>query len=232
MSFPPALTPISIAQENTSVTPVTNGATTEDTNQAATDVPAETPTTVPSETPSDHMSTQPTTPSSAVAPAVKTQQTPTQQKVSRVAMPVVPVIPAIPASPVAARKSRHDSVASARSKADPESIAPTEEMVKPESSVEATPAAPVAPPPPKSWADLVRKQSASNGSSIAAAIGVPVLNGLSAPRSESLGEVLGDINVAEVPSKVTFLQPRGLVNTGNMCYMNSVSLCTCILSLS
>jgi ubiquitin carboxyl-terminal hydrolase 10 len=24
------------------------------------------------------------------------------------------------------------------------------------------------------------------------------------------------------PTKIAFLQPRGLVNTGNMCYMNSV----------
>ena len=44
-------------------------------------------------------------------------------------------------------------------------------------------------------------------------------------KGETLSEVLNDVNApVEPPSKVAFLQPRGLVNTGNMCYMNSVSL--------
>lgn len=188
--------------------------------EAATSVAAETPTTVPSETLSEHMSTQPTTPSSAVAVGIQSQQTPTQSKPSRVAMPVVPIIPAMPVSPVSVRKGHRDSVTSARSKTETDSIATGEEESKPELTIEHT-QAPI--PAPKSWADLVRKQSASNGVSSGVNGGLPVINGLSVPKSESLGEVLGEINTVEIPSKVVFLRPRGLVNTGNMCYMNSVT---------
>lgn len=77
------------------------------------------------------------------------------------------------------------------------------------------------PVAPKSWADLVRKQAAANG--VSSGAGVSVFNGFGAATNENLGDVLGGINVAEEPSKVSFLRPRGLVNTGNMCYMNSVS---------
>ena len=196
---------------------------TEDVGEERRSAPAETPTTVPSDTQSEHMSTQPTTPSSPIASESKIQQTPTQHKVSRVAIPIVPVIPAIPMSPVAARKSHRDSVASVKSTTNTDAIVSNEEEFKQEQSVEATASAPVAPPPPKSWADLVRKQSASNGTTNGI-LSAPAINGLSAPRSESLGEVLGEINIAEEPSKIAFLKPRGLVNTGNMCYMNSVSI--------
>ncbi|KAK5096948.1 hypothetical protein LTR24_002389 [Lithohypha guttulata] len=222
VDFPLPLTTTPAVQGNDSVSQTTTSTVTEGAVSARPAAPAETPTTIPSDTQSDHMSTQPTTPSSAVAPAVKSQQTPTQQKASRVAMPVVPVIPAMPSSPVAARKVHRDSTASVRSKADTESVVLSEEVAKPEPSAEASPPAPVAPPAPKSWADLIRKQSASNGTSSGSTLGAPVINGLSVPRSESLGEVLGEINIAEAPLKIAFLKPRGLVNTGNMCYMNSV----------
>jgi len=228
VDFPLPLATTPAVQGNDSVSQTTTSTVTEGAVSAPPAAPAETPTTIPSDTQSDHMSTQPTTPSSAVAPAVKPQQTPTQQKASRVAMPVVPVIPAMPSSPVAARKAHRDSTASVRSKADTESVVLSEEVAKPEPSAEASPPAPVAPPAPKSWADLIRKQSASNGTSSGSTLSAPVINGLSVPRSESLGEVLGEINIAEAPLKIAFLKPRGLVNTGNMCYMNSVSLTTIV----
>lgn len=171
------------------------------------------------------MSTQPTTPSSAVASAAKSQQTPTQPKSARPVMPVIPIIPAMPTSPVAFRKAHRDSVTSTKSKAisETESTQTTEEVKQPEAATESS-AHP--PPAPKSWADLVRKQSANAASVANTATNVPVINGLSAPKSESLGEVLGELSVAESPSKIAFLEPRGLVNTGNMCYMNSVCLAT------
>lgn len=180
--------------------------------------PVATPTTVPSDTQSDHMSTQPTTPSSAITAGVtKTQQTPTQAKSTRVAMPVLPIVPAIPSSPTATRIAHRDSIVSTSSKPDLETVAAVDEANKEESVL----AAPAPPPAPKSWADLVKKQAAANAAaSIVAPI--PIINGISAPKTESLGEVLGEINVIESPSKVAFLKPRGLVNTGNMCYMNSV----------
>jgi ubiquitin carboxyl-terminal hydrolase 10 len=49
----------------------------------------------------------------------------------------------------------------------------------------------------------------------------PVVNGPAAPRGNSLADVLASFSV-ESEKKVTFLEPRGLVNTGNLCYMNSV----------
>ncbi|KAK5070857.1 hypothetical protein LTR64_003831 [Lithohypha guttulata] len=181
---------------------------------------AEAGSTQPSDTQSDQPSTQPTTPSSAVPSINKLKQTPTQQKAARGSVPVVPVIPAIPASPTTARKIHRDSVTSARSRTDSEVAASTPVAeVQTEPNVEAAPAP---PPVPKSWADLVRKQSAGNAATSASGAVLPVINGLAPPRNESLGEVLGEINVADVPSKVAFLRPRGLVNTGNMCYMNSV----------
>lgn len=133
----------------------------------------------------------------------------------------MPVVPLMPTSPVAGRKAHRDSTASAKSKPDSDA-APKPDQDQEEAQAVADPA-PVVPAPPKSWADLVRKQSASNGPANTTAAAAPVVNGLFVPTSESLGDVLGEINVAEAPSKLVFLQPRGLVNTGNMCYMNSVS---------
>lgn len=188
--------------------------------EASTSMPIETPGTLPSDTPSDNMSTQPTTPSSATTSAVKPQQTPTQSRLSRAVIPVVPIIPAMPSSPVAFRNAHRDSVTSIKSKTTSEtgSTAASEEVKRTEPAPEATPP----PPPPKSWADLVRKQSASTSSTVNVNNNIPVVNGISAPKTESLGEVLGELSVADAPSKVVFLEPRGLVNSGNMCYMNSV----------
>lgn len=215
--FPPESAPVHTASEQHDTEAVPSDALEQ--QEVAALKPAETPTTIPSDTHSDHMSTQPTTPSSAVtANASKVEQTPTQSKQSRVAMPVLPIVPAIPSSPTANRKAHRDSNVSTLSKLDSETLPVTEEAVKEEEFVLAEP---TPPPAPKSWADLVKKQAAANAvASIATP--VPVLNGLSAPKTESLGDVLGEINVIESPSKVAFLKPRGLVNTGNMCYMNSV----------
>lgn len=184
---------------------------------------AETPSTIP-DTPSENASTQPTTPSSMVNAAAKAQQTPTQQKSSRSTAPIMPIIPAMPVSPVAVRKSHRDSVTSTKSKSESDTAVKSEQEDAQSVQVIDNAAAAAAPPaPPKSWADLVRKQSALNGVVASATTTTPIINGLSAPKSETLGDVLGEINTAEAPTKVVFLQPRGLVNTGNMCYMNSVS---------
>lgn len=207
--FPPESTPASVTRAAQHAAERVAGPTSP---------PGETPTTIPSDTQSDHRSTQPTTPSSAVASAAKSQTTPTQPKTSRVAVPVVPVIPAMPPSPVASKKTRRDSVASSKSAAVGESLSSTDDVAKQESVPEPPPVPALAP---KSWADLVRKQAAPNSAS-ASAGGAPVVNGLSAPKSEGLGEVLFEMSVADTPAKMAFLQPRGLVNTGNMCYMNSV----------
>lgn len=180
----------------------------------------ETPTTIPSDAQSDAMSTQPTTPSSAVASTAKSQQTPTQAKSARYVVPVVPIIPAMPVSPVTSRKAHRDSITSTKSKpvSENESTPTAEEVKQPEPAE----ASPLPPPAPKSWAELVRKQAANAASITSVVNSAPMVNGASAPKTETLGEVLGELSTVESPSKVVFLEPRGLVNTGNMCYMNSV----------
>lgn len=50
------------------------------------------------------------------------------------------------------------------------------------------------------------------------------VNGFQQPKPGSLLEVLRSYDTELGSSRVAFLEPRGLVNTGNMCYMNSVGL--------
>ena len=87
--------------------------------------------------------------------------------------------------------------------------------------------APKTPPPkaaPKSWADLVRTKTAP-GSAVGQANGTATTNGAPLPKTASLADALRQYNVQRDAS-LSFLEPRGLVNTGNMCYMNAV--CTTI----
>lgn len=51
------------------------------------------------------------------------------------------------------------------------------------------------------------------------------MNGFAPAKSGSLADALSSYSVTESNevAKIAFLEPRGLVNTGNMCYMNSVS---------
>jgi len=79
---------------------------------------------------------------------------------------------------------------------------------------------------PKSWADLVRKMAPPKSSNAAAEPNaVTQTNGVANTKTASLSGALSSYSVAEARenSKIAFLEPRGLVNTGNMCYMNSVS---------
>jgi len=219
--FPPIETPNVEAQELVDSAPqasVQYDAQT--TMEPALSASVETSATILSDGEPENVSTQPTTPSSAAASAAKSQQTSTQRRSSRATAPILPVIPVIPTSPVTARRSHRDSVASSKSKTELEAAAKPDEE-EPQTIIEAVPVAPAAP---KSWADLVRKQSTANGAVAATTAAIPIVNGLSLPKSESLGEVLGEMSVDEAPSKVVFLQPRGLANTGNMCYMNSVRI--------
>jgi ubiquitin carboxyl-terminal hydrolase 10 len=81
------------------------------------------------------------------------------------------------------------------------------------------------PAAPKSWAELLRAKNAP-----ATAQPAPVPNGAVAapngpvvPKNNTLADILASFSV-DSGKKVSFIEPRGLVNTGNLCYMNSVCL--------
>ena len=80
---------------------------------------------------------------------------------------------------------------------------------------------------PKSWADLVRSKASAAAISTTSQESTQnnSSNGYGA-KSSSLAEALNSFSVKQSKEshKIAFLEPRGLVNTGNMCYMNSVSL--------
>lgn len=190
----------------------------------------------PSDAPSDAGSTQPTTPSSVVAPIDdQIQRTPTQPKAHRATKSVVPAVPILPQSPSATKRPRRDSIVSTTSKTSNSTAAvgdsqssvpaasPTGEDVS-SATEAAAPVAPIlsAPGPPKSWADLVRTKAVAAAPVQAA---VQVHNGLGGGKIETLSNVLNDMSLIEnePASKINLLEPRGLINTGNMCYMNSVS---------
>jgi len=86
---------------------------------------------------------------------------------------------------------------------------------------------PPKPAAPKSWAELLRTKNipvaaqapaATNGVAVTAATNTPA-----AAKSNTLADVLASFSV-DADKKISFLEPRGLVNTGNLCYMNSVRL--------
>lgn len=91
---------------------------------------------------------------------------------------------------------------------------------------------PAARAPPSSWANLFAKKNAAptavdtNGSSPDTA----TLNGHGSQPASSLFPKSNATNVGEAirayqvdsMDKISWIEPRGLINTGNMCYMNSV----------
>ncbi|KAL1967296.1 hypothetical protein VTN77DRAFT_3342 [Rasamsonia byssochlamydoides] len=198
-------------------------------------VPSEpqTPITSQSQAPSETDSTHPTTPSSAAptqATARPQNQAQPQAKTSKPAVPLVPVVPIVPESPSTPRPPSKETPAQTSS-ATSDSVVATDNSVmetvkgEPAESTAAPAEKPPSPPraAPKSWADLVRSKSQPRGASQVAGASAEA-GGLSVPRSESLVDVLNSLgpDVDQYGEKIAFLEPRGLVNTGNMCYMNSV----------
>ncbi|KAI9790491.1 MAG: hypothetical protein M1833_001930 [Piccolia ochrophora] len=158
-----------------------------------------------------------------------------------------PILPAIPLAPTlnqesqAARKKTEaipeDSTAPITSVHDEENRTPTPSTVTGSGSLpngEATPAAsdqtektsPTAPrAAPKSWADLVRSKAPkavpTNGAE--PVNGAQLGNILKTSKAGSLANALSSFSVSkDEERKLSFLEPRGLINTGNMCYMNAI----------
>ncbi|KAK4691847.1 ubiquitin carboxyl-terminal hydrolase 10, partial [Lecanoromycetidae sp. Uapishka_2] len=190
--------------------------------------------------PSEALSTQPTTPSSVAPPQ---QSTPKITSSGRPNAPITPIVPAIPNIALASRPSQRASVGVAPdatngvgpSNADhlERAVQTAAEVIHKESEdppdVSETGPSPPAKSTFKSWAELVRttgQASASGGSpaTLATNSPIPQTNGFAPSKTGSLADALRSYSVKESyeNAKIAFLEPRGLVNTGNMCYMNSV----------
>lgn len=185
----------------------------------------ETPATSQAQSEAD--STHPTTPSSAMPPA--TPQT--QAATGHTRKATIPAVPFVPIKPAVLTSHRKGSTATSTAER-PSTVgdAPQEgggsaeqaTVASPESERTATATSPTLKAAPKSWADLVRtKKAAAAAAPASGSNGVSAVNGFAAAKSDSMADVLRTYNV-NADNKIGFLAPRGLVNTGNMCYMNSI----------
>lgn len=156
-------------------------------------------------------------------------------------LPIVPAIPNIPFLPKPAKKASVGSISQPRKSLDPSSgeILPIPVEQIPRSEIQditdvQKPHIPTPPPQksaPKSWADLVRATVEQkpkvpeevNGN------GTIQANGFATSKPDSLFRALSSYHADDfkADTRIAFLEPRGLVNTGNMCYMNSVSYLAC-----
>lgn len=155
--------------------------------------------------------------------------TPTQKHARNTTKPAVPLIPIKPVKPTSAASTAQKSVKSPAEKPQPKSVDEAAAPAPETANVEEAPK-PAAPAVPKSWAELLRAKNAAAAPQVqsqaqppAPTNGVVSTNGPTAPKSNSLVDALASYSV-DAEKKVSFIEPRGLVNTGNLCYMNSVSI--------
>lgn len=174
-------------------------------------------------------STTPTTPSSNQQPHGDGSETPTNipAKVApRTTIPALPVVPIIPKQ--ASQRSTSDSTTVPAS--EPETTSETAEGGEDSTNATAHPAAvpepALTPKAPVSWAAMARGPNqpavSTNGSGPSSANTTPA-NSTTKANQESFADALQAFSANSKSSKIAFIEPRGLVNTGNMCYMNSVS---------
>lgn len=190
-------------------------------------------------------STRPTTPLSAVPHSEQSSQVlkdvKTPSRAPGLSLPIVPAIPNVSFIPKAAKKASAGSISQPRKSLEPSSgdvlSGPLEQS--PEGLVQESPNEQVSdnatPPPqktaPKSWADLVRatvEPKHPRNSEEAEGDDTTQANGFTAMKTDSLFNALSSYQADDLKAdtRISFLEPRGLVNTGNMCYMNSVSYLT------
>lgn len=156
------------------------------------------------------------------APAESSKPATPQGQAKKDARPAIPIVPAVPA----ARPKTASSETVPTPASTTEQSAPANAQA--DAPAEGNPAEPATPAPkaaPKSWADLMRsKNSAAAAAATASTVavnGASPTNGAPPSRASTLAGALKQFNVDD-NDKIAFLEPRGLVNTGNMCYMNSV----------
>ncbi|PNP43309.1 hypothetical protein TGAMA5MH_04766 [Trichoderma gamsii] len=152
---------------------------------------------------------------------------------TRTAAPAIPVVPVLPKHgpkpETASQEKANDDAAKPNGQ---DAVAAESNEVNPDGTNDAP--APAVKVPPSSWANLFAKSSARAPVNGSGANGVNGVNGDSADAANdfpgsaftksnvnSLAEAIQSY-VVENSGKLDFLEPRGLINTGNMCYMNSV----------
>lgn len=187
----------------------------------------------------------PQTPKAAAASTSATTPTPTRAAVpgststagsTRASLPVIPALPTRPVaskpSPASPTTAAMAATAAAPAMAEEAAAAPpvTGESVPNGEEGAVAAAAPPAPTAPKLWTGLFAKAAAAGGSSAAnGAVTNGHANGTNGggdaafPKASanSLAEAVASYRVGS-SDQVAFIEPRGLINTGNMCYMNSV----------
>ncbi|KAM0432363.1 hypothetical protein ACHAPT_004905 [Fusarium lateritium] len=175
-----------------------------------------------------------------------TTSTATSRPATRSSAAPAPALPSLPktvakdAKPARAEKPVNGDVVAETSSQDATSASVAEKPAEPESEAAEAPAPPVKLPP-SSWANLFAKPAAASAGKAGAANGtaadsaptnghtadgvVTATNGsvanFSKANANSVAEAIQSFHVG-LADQLSFLEPRGLINTGNMCYMNSV----------
>lgn len=194
--------------------------------------PSEPETPATSQAPSESDFAQVSTPATpAQITPISPKPTPAQQHTrsstrSAIAVPNIPglprakdVSPPSTASQGAAQKSEvAETPAKAEDVVNGADTTPVETVAA--GAQASAPEAPKPVPKPKSWADLVKSQAKPKPLTNTIN-GQAVTNGIQLPKTAPLADALRQYSV-QSDAKLAFLEPRGLVNTGNMCYMNSV----------
>lgn len=184
----------------------------------------ETPATSQAPSESDFAQTStPTTPAQAATSSPKTQQHARKDTRTAIAVPNIGGLPKAKGTPTSAEKQPQQSAATSGEAAPAQAESSTVLDGTAETTPTETPKSPAKPAAPKSWADLVRTNELKKTAAAAKVNGTPVTNGVQPlPKSAPLADALRQHTVTN--EILSFLEPRGLVNPGNMCYMNSVSI--------
>ncbi|KAK0671855.1 hypothetical protein QBC41DRAFT_46796 [Cercophora samala] len=204
----------------------------------------DTPPTTPSSAQTTHGSiTVAVSPSATVKPATRSA-VPALPAVP--AVPVLPVLPKIaPKDPQGVEKPTAQQIPvpttkdekSAEAGEGAPQVDGTGEKPEITSAVQSAPVPAPVPTKPKAWAALFAKPSTAP-SAVASTVAAPRVNtnGNAADASTAASGAVGNFSKSNANSlaealqtyrptsidKLPFIEPRGLVNTGNMCYMNSV----------